>query len=55
MDEHEIADAIREAIDAGAIAELASCTTDSSFGTAAGCVVTHPTGRFQLTIVQIGD
>lgn len=55
MDEHLIADSLREHIDAGAIAELASATTDSTWGTAAGFVVAAPTGRFLVTVVQIED
>jgi hypothetical protein len=55
MDEHEIADALREHIDAGAVKELASATTDATWGTAAGFVVAAPDGRFLVTVVQIEE
>lgn len=55
MDEHEIADALREQIDASAVPALAHTTTDASWGTAAGFVINAPDGRFLVTVVQIED
>jgi hypothetical protein len=55
MDEHEVADALREAIDTGTLAELAHATTDAGWGSAAGFVIGVPEGRFLVTVVQIEE
>lgn len=55
MDEHEIADLLREAIDTGTLNELAHATTDTGWGSSAGFVLGVPEGRFLVTVVQIEE
>lgn len=55
MDEHEIAEAIRETVFEFADPRFSDCSFDSALGEAAGFVLNFPHGVFLVTVVQIGE